>query len=87
MKNADMPAMPMFDVEANPCRVRNPDTGEIARATGLTKREMMAMHMMASLISPMMDDVLEYKDSKELLNNMTESAVEMADALLAELEK
>ena len=85
MKNADMPAIPMFSDNAEPCIVRDPETGVTAPATGLTKREMMAMHMMASLVSTMMDDVLQYEDSIEWLNNMAVGAVEMADALLVEL--
>ncbi|MGL4752357.1 MAG: hypothetical protein ACRCXB_08080 [Aeromonadaceae bacterium] len=79
MKNADMPAMPMFDGEANPCRVRNPDTGEIARAAGLTKREMMAMHMMAGLNSNPTVNMSEH--------DMAELAVICADALLSTLEE
>ena len=78
MKNADMPAMPMFSDNAEPCIVRDPETGKKAPATGLTKREMMAMHMMAARISipGAPDDEFDAK-----------RAVAATDALLAELEK
>ena len=78
MKNADMPAMPMFSDNAEPCIVRYPETGKKAPSTGLTKREMMAMHMMAARISipGAPDDEFDAK-----------RAVAATDALLAELEK
>lgn len=82
MKNADMPAMPMFDTEANPCRVRNPDTGEIARAAGLTKREMMAMHIFCSMNSAPTE-----KFRFNSASATAEWAVKSAGALLAELER
>lgn len=78
MKNADMPAMPMFSDNAEPCIVRDRETGVEVPATGLTKREMMAMHMMAARISipGAPDDEFDAK-----------RAVAATDALLAELEK
>ena len=78
MKNADMPAMPMFSDNAEPCIVRYRETGVEVPATGLTKREMMAMHMMAARISipGAPDDEFDAK-----------RAVAATDALLAELEK
>lgn len=78
MKNADMPAMPMFSDNAEPCIVRYPETGATAPATGLTKREMMAMHMMAARISipGAPDDEFDAK-----------LAVAATDALLVELDQ
>jgi hypothetical protein len=49
--NADMPAMPLFDSEAMPCPVRNPDTDEIFRAVGLTKREHFAGLAMQGILA------------------------------------
>lgn len=83
MKNADMPAMPMFDTEAKPCRVRNPDNGEIALAAGLTKREMMAMHMMHGLLSAN----ATYGGKTDARDLMASDAVAHANALLAELDR
>ena len=77
MKNSDMPAMPMFSDNAEPCIVRDPETGKKAPATGLTKREMMAMHVMASIIT----------QGSPAFIHAAEDAVNAADALLAELER
>lgn len=78
MKSAGMPATPMFSDNAEPCIVRDPETGVTAPATGLTKREMMAMHMMAARVSipGAPDDEFDAK-----------RAVAATDALLAELER
>lgn len=69
MKNADMPAMPMVvpsDVVYSP-------------QSGLTKREMMAMHMMGGLNANPTVNVNEH--------DMAALAVIYADALLDELER
>lgn len=50
-----------------------------SKATGLTKREMMAMHILSGLLSDYEFDVTRQMAA--------EIAVEQADALLAELEK
>lgn len=75
MKNGDMPAMP---VPLNECD----RFVECGVADWLTKREMMAMHMasgnMAVRNRPWSDVDPAY---------MARIAVEMADALLAELER
>lgn len=44
MKNAYMPAMPIFSNEAKPCIVKDRDTGKELATAGLTKREVFAMH-------------------------------------------
>ena len=59
----------------------------IQLADGLSKREAMAMRMMASLTSVYWDTVQEYETSTDLIKCQSETAVEMADALLAELER
>jgi len=70
MRNADLPAMP---VELSGFGLYEP-----IAYTGLTKREMMAMHMMAARISihGAPDDEFDAK-----------RAVAATDALLAKLEK
>ena len=76
MKNADMPAMPS-DVKAVYEAMTDSDDSWGKAALGLTKREMMAMHMMAARISipGAPDDEFDAK-----------RAVAATDALLAELE-
>lgn len=82
MKNADMPAMPIIDEDQRfPLDMDRYGTGSMHKefATGLTKREMMAMHMMASIqASGGLYDRFE---------SMAKDAATMADALLAELER
>ena len=74
MKNADMPAMPVSITDNQ--ELQAPYYAHTA--SGLTKREMMAMHMMAARISipGAPDDEFDAK-----------RAVAATDALLAELEK
>ena len=75
-KNGDMPAMPITSEQA-----------QDADMWGMSKREMMAMHMMASLTSVYFDTVQEYETGADLVKCQAETAVEMADSLLAELER
>lgn len=82
MKNGDMPAMPVFDSSGATMHY-----GNAMYANGLTKREMMAMHMMASLTNVYWDTVQEYETGADLVKCQSETAVEMADELLAELER
>lgn len=84
MKNADMPAMPQ-DADLLVERIGLcPTVG-----TGLTKREMFAVNAMQSLIPVYWNDVNvhDYEDAKGMIKCMMETAVEHADALLAELDK
>lgn len=74
MKNADMPAMPVVEVR----RVGDVEKST-SEATGLTKREMMAMHILSGLLSDYEFDVTRQMAA--------EIAVEQADALLAELDR
>ena len=74
MKNSDMPAMPVFD--SSGCPSLYGDDG--VEAKGLTKREMMAMHIMQGMIS-----CETFNPPRE---EAAQLAVGMTDALLAELE-
>lgn len=78
MKNADMPAMPS-DVKAVYEAMTDSSDSWGKAALGLTKREMMAMHILSGLLSDYEFDVTRQMAA--------EIAVEQADALLAELEK
>ena len=75
MKNADLPAMP---IEINGFGQYAPDV-----FSGLTKREMFAMHAMASWVNHHGSSG-EYGFSEK---EAARSAVECADALLEELAK
>lgn len=72
--NGDMPAMPVFD--SSGCPSLYGDDG--VEAKGLTKREMMAMHMFAGLLA---------RDGKPDIQYEAGLAIKAADALLAELER
>lgn len=79
MKNADMPAMPIFSDNAEPCIVSDRETRVAVPATGLTKREMMAMHILSGMLSSE-----NFNPTREQAASF---AVGQADALLAELER
>ena len=74
MKNADMPAMPS-DVNAVYEAMTDSDDSWGKAALGLTKREMMAMHIASGFAA--------YKEVSPC--NIANLAIEVADALLAEL--
>lgn len=84
MKNADKPAMPQAATkDGYAC---NYGSSELQVPTGLTKREMFAMHAMQGLLSD--GSYVElYETPDEWRKNITEASVEFADALLDELEK
>ena len=73
IKNGDMPAMPITlkDGEAW--------SEDCDYANGLTKREIMAMHMMAGMLSKSGHSLNE--------SDVARDATRAADALLAELER
>lgn len=73
MKNGDMPAMPIQLADGEVW------SEECDAADGLTKREIMAMHMMESNRSR----GSEYMSWVGMAND----TIEMTDALLAELER
>lgn len=70
IKNGDMPAMPSQALGTDGLPTHEADFG-------LTKREMMAMHIAAGLIS----------DPQVKTHQVAEDAVRVADLLLAELER
>ena len=74
MKNADMPAMPS-DVKAVYEAMTCSDDSWGKAALGLTKREMMAMHIASGFAA----------DKEVSPCNIANLAIEVADALLAEL--
>ena len=74
IKNADMPAMPTYQYD----KVGDVTASELV-AAGLTKREMMAMHIMSGLLS---DPKLTGSGE-----SFAVAAVSYTDALLAELER
>ena len=90
MKNSDMPAMPVFDSSGCPSLYGDDGVG----AKGLTKREMMAMHICAG-ISGSIDSEDCYRRIKIMAERcgvnvsqwIARDAVKQADALLAELER
>lgn len=75
MKNSDLPAMPIIDDEIS--------THEKEIHLGLTKREMFAMHAMASWVNHH-GSAGDYSFSG---NKAARLAIECADALLEELAK
>ena len=74
MKNADMPAMPS-DVKAVYEAMTDSDDSWGKAALGLTKREMMAMHIASGFAA----------DKEVSPCNIANIAIEITDALLAEL--
>ena len=74
IKNGDMPAMPFEAVMAR----SNGNTTAWTNYTGLTKREMMAMHIMTGLCS---------KYGAAFDTDTVQDAVRMTDFLLTELER
>ena len=75
IKNGDMSAMPFEEVLS---RQGSGATNKWANHQGLTKREMMAMHMMAHLMPN--ERLKSYEEQASY-------ALMAADALLAELER
>jgi hypothetical protein len=82
MKNADLPAMPN-PVEVLYDTINNDSAGYGKASIGLTKREMFAMHAMASWVNHHGSAGGYGFNEKEAAR----SAVECADALLEELSK
>lgn len=78
MKNADMPAMPVTDGDNEPANISHSYYQNLQLATGLTKREMMAMHVMASIAT-----TVGYQN----YGQMAQDAIAATDALLAELDR
>ena len=72
IKNADVPAMPVDRCDADAIEAG------IQMFSGLTKREMMAMHIMTGLCS---------KYGVAFETDIVQDAIRMADSLLADLER
>ena len=86
MKNADMPAMPQSATDSGyGCNYIEDYNGQVP--TGLTKREMFAMHAMQAMLSSKY--VADYNGGSLPYENneICKRAVHYADALLGELEK
>ena len=84
MKNSDMPAMPTHDVFED-CGFDGNSGPHLTQTTnyGMTKREMMAMHMMQGILTGQDTNEMVVGDDK----CFAEFAVQCADALIAELER
>ena len=82
MKNADLPAMPQ-SATSDGYGCNYGDETDTQVPTGLTKREIFAMHAMNKCI----EIQAKRGDLSCVLNKFTSDAVKCADALLAELEK
>ena len=80
MKNSDMPAMPTHDVFED-CGFDGNSGPHLTQTTnyGMTKREMMAMHILSGMLSSE-----NFNPTREQAASF---AVGQADALLAELER
>ena len=84
MKNANKPALPSevvekYHIDASQVPSGAPTLRERkVMSGGMTKREMMAMHMFAGLLA---------RDGKPDIQYEAELAIKAADALLAELER
>jgi hypothetical protein len=84
MNNSDSPAMPLSG-DAYQDFASYDDTSKTSynpECQGLTKREMMAMHIMANICYNTTD-----RNQPQHYEYAAESAVNLADALLKELEK
>ena len=77
MKNADMPAMPVCSGSETGVYNGVSYTKNFLDSAGLTKREMFAMHAMQALAT---------NSGYGTWEDMANDAVNIADALLAELE-
>ena len=92
MKNADLPAMPLSG-DAYQDFAAYDETGGTSynpECQGLTKREMFAMNIMASISATSLEDctrLLKATGKGDIGEMYAGMAVEYADALLKELEK
>lgn len=85
MKNADMPAMPVIDSDGGPRTGRSFEKDYIEKfqpMLGLTKREIMAMHMMAALLSSPAGKF----PKQTSVHIIIDDAINMADAMLSRLD-
>lgn len=86
VNNGDMPAMPCDDI------VLRDNDGHLhgcpVTGSGVTKREQFAaMAMQGFLSNSVMGDCDLHENPADWIKDITESSIEFADALLAQLEK
>lgn len=79
MKNADMPAMPLFNSNGSPVHHSSAGMENHGVMAGLTKREMMAMHALQGLLAAPDLNTAEP-------DAVAGAAIAYVDALLAALE-
>ncbi|MGL5390007.1 MAG: hypothetical protein ACRDA8_01220 [Shewanella sp.] len=77
MKNSNMPAMPVFNENGAPVHWSNAGLENDGSMAGLTKREMMAMHIASGFAA----------DNKITTDNVVKWSIEVTDKLLSELER
>lgn len=82
MKNADMPAMPLFNGDGSPVHHSSAGMENHGVMAGLTKREMMAMNICSGNMAAR---TVQWADVNVEL--MARIAVQMTDVLLAELDR
>jgi hypothetical protein len=94
MTNADKPAMPAGTTGKRRINQNDPGSDFVTMSyskpvhLGLTKREHFAAMALQGLLSnPATGDSSLWDNAPEWANQMTSSAVEFADALLAEMEQ
>lgn len=83
MRNADMPAMPMFNSNGAPVHWSNGGLENDGVMCGLTKREEFAKEAMKGLLA----SGATYNGRTDARDLLAADAVAHADALLAELER
>jgi hypothetical protein len=87
MNNSDMPINPLVNDKGTVTYVTSKE-GRCLHARGLSKREHFAGQTLQALLSnSTMGDSALWDTPQEWTKQMTETAVEMADALLEELDK
>ncbi|AUR92732.1 hypothetical protein NVP1176O_30 [Vibrio phage 1.176.O._10N.261.55.F5] len=88
MKNKDMPAMPTDSFDMHSERDDGLDeSGRYKISNGLTKREMITMHVACSVMTSLNDGAHRCEWDYPSFEELAEQSVQYADALLKELEK
>ncbi|MGL5397936.1 MAG: hypothetical protein ACRDBQ_22100 [Shewanella sp.] len=83
MKNSDKPAMPIYNGDHEITLLSHKYYSNPDAAMGLTKREMMAMHIAEGFVSSPMGKFPDQTSMKR----MCEDSVALADLILAELDR
>lgn len=94
MKNADMPAMPSGAIVRSRTNRNDPGSDFFvvsetsATNIGMTKREhFAAMAMQGLLANPVSGNEKQYMNTRDWIEDMPAISLQLADALLAELER